>query len=77
MGRSGLVTREKCRKDRRGVFARLTQHGHDVLERATPTYTAGVHGLFVELLDSDELGELRRITDRLVNNPTFAGAAAS
>lgn len=76
MGRNGLVAREKCRNDRRGVFARLTPHGKEVLERATPTYSAGVHGLFVQLLNTQELDELHRLTERLASNPTFAAAAA-
>ena len=42
MVRSELVRREKCDDDRRGVFAVLTENGHDRLAEAAPIYTQGV-----------------------------------
>jgi len=55
MAAVGLVSRERCASDGRGVFARITPAGWRALEVATPVHVAGVRRHFVEALDPDEL----------------------
>lgn len=65
--REGLVRREACPSDARGMFAVLTDAGYARLRRATPTHLRGVEEYAVGRLDDDELaslaGALRRILD--------------
>ena len=58
MAAAGLVSRERCASDGRGVFARITALGMQALEAATPVHVAGVRRHFVEALDPDELERL-------------------
>jgi DNA-binding MarR family transcriptional regulator len=55
--RDGLVAREACASDARGLFAVLTDLGRARLEEAAPTYLRGVRSQF---------GELRRCHATLV-----------
>ncbi|WP_184756426.1 MarR family winged helix-turn-helix transcriptional regulator [Streptosporangium album] len=53
--REGLVGREACPSDARGLFAVLTDDGAVRLAEATPTYLRGVRAQFPDILDTDEL----------------------
>jgi DNA-binding MarR family transcriptional regulator len=64
--REGLVRREACDSDARGMFAVLTDAGYDRLRRATPTHLRGVAEYAVGRLDPEELGELGRILGHLL-----------
>ncbi|MEU9834418.1 MarR family transcriptional regulator [Streptosporangium sp. NPDC048047] len=55
--RDGLVEREACPDDARGLFAVLTDGGAVRLAEATPTYLRAVR---THLLDALDDGELRR-----------------
>jgi DNA-binding MarR family transcriptional regulator len=48
---AGLVTREPCPTDRRGMFAVLSDAGMRLLEEAAPTHVAGVRRYAIEPLD--------------------------
>jgi len=72
MVRSGLVEREKCDDDRRGVFAVLTDHGLARLEEAKPTHLAGVRRVFVDPLDRSELETIAAAFDRIAPRPRSA-----
>jgi DNA-binding MarR family transcriptional regulator len=48
---AGLVTREPCPTDRRGMFAVLSDDGMRLLEEAAPTHVAGVRRYAIEPLD--------------------------
>jgi DNA-binding MarR family transcriptional regulator len=65
MVRSGLVRREKCDDDRRGVFAVLTQSGHDRLAEAAPIYSQGVRRAFVAPLEPNELDTVTTACERI------------
>ncbi|REE95900.1 MarR family winged helix-turn-helix transcriptional regulator [Thermomonospora umbrina] len=60
--RDGLVERESCASDARGLFAVLTAEGRARLEEATPTYRRAVRECVVSRLGP---GELRRFGDIL------------
>ena len=55
MAEAGLVARERCPSDGRGVFARITPNGRQALEEATPVHVAGVRRHFVDVLEPAEL----------------------
>jgi len=49
---AGLVRREPCPTDRRGMFAVLSDEGLQMLEEAAPTHVAGVRRYVVDPLDA-------------------------
>lgn len=55
MEADGMVTRNTCIEDGRGVLAILTEEGRRRLEEAAPTHVAGVRRYLVDLLDAAEL----------------------
>lgn len=61
----GLVRREVCDSDGRGVFAVLTTEGFARLERAAPDHLRGVREHFVDLLDDDERRVLGDVFERM------------
>jgi DNA-binding MarR family transcriptional regulator len=70
MVRDGLVERQACLSDRRGMLAVLTPKGRAVLAAAAPTHIAGIRRLLFEPLDSKQLrqmtGSLQAIGEALV-----------
>ncbi|GAA3149168.1 MarR family transcriptional regulator [Planomonospora alba] len=56
----GLVARETCASDERGVLAVLTAEGAACLERTAPGHVAVVRELMIDLLDRDELETMTR-----------------
>ena len=62
---AGLVRREACPSDRRVIYATLTEEGHAKLGEARPTHLQGVHDLFTERFDEEELDTLRRLLGNL------------
>ncbi|MEV8630206.1 MarR family transcriptional regulator [Streptosporangium sp. NPDC051023] len=53
--REGLVEREICHSDARGLFAVLTEGGAVRLAEATPTYLRGIRTQFLGTLGPEEL----------------------
>lgn len=64
--RDGLVAREACVSDARGLFAVLTDAGYDRLRRAAPTHLRGVYRYAMGKLSPQETELLGRILDRLL-----------
>ena len=62
----GLVRREVCDSDGRGVFAVLTDAGFARLQAAAPDHLRGVREHFVDLLDDDERRVVGDVFERLV-----------
>lgn len=62
---AGLVRRESCATDRRGMFATLTPHGRKVLEGAAPAHVAGVREHVFDQLSEAEVRAMRRIFDKV------------
>ena len=64
--RRGLVKRERCSADRRGLFAVLTRSGLAKLRDASPTHLMGVRSRFLQRLSEDEQTMLSDLWERLV-----------
>ena len=63
--RDGIVRRDQCSEDGRGVSAVLTDHGFSVLEKAAHTHVRGVHEYLIENAPPEEFAALGRIMDRV------------
>lgn len=63
--RDGLVVRQPCPSDRRGLHARITDEGRRRLAEARPTHLAGIHETFLSHFDDDELRALAAAWERL------------
>lgn len=68
MEKAGLVRRQECPADRRGVFAVITSHGWDVLRSAAPTHVRGVRDHLVDLLSPEERRVLAGVFERVVDH---------
>jgi DNA-binding MarR family transcriptional regulator len=64
----GLV-RRVSQAGLQAVTAELTEEGESVLAEAMDTHFDGVRRLFISRVDPDELATLRRIADRLRDDP--------
>ena len=73
MAAAGLVARERCASDGRGVFARITPAGWQALETATPVHVAGVRRHFVDALEREELDLLARALEKVATEPPALG----
>jgi DNA-binding MarR family transcriptional regulator len=76
MEKAGLISRCAAAGDRRGVDARMTDKGWDLLVRAAPTHVTGVREHFVDLASDGEFEVLGKVMDAvsdhlLAQNPTF------
>ncbi|MBD0744881.1 MarR family winged helix-turn-helix transcriptional regulator [Streptomyces sp. CBMA152] len=59
MENAGLVRRENCESDRRGLFAVLTETGAETMEKVAPHHVSSVRKHFIDLLSSEALSDLR------------------
>jgi DNA-binding MarR family transcriptional regulator len=64
--RDGLVRREACDTDARGLFAVLTDAGYDRLRAASGTHLRGVEEYVIGRLSAQELRQLGDLLDRLL-----------
>jgi len=76
MEQAGLVTRDACLSDGRGVEAVLTPYGRTALEEAAPTHVAGVRAMLVDLVACEDFEAVGRVfntvTDKLIDtNPAL------
>lgn len=62
---AGLVRRNDCPDDGRGILAVLTDRGLEVLRTAAPTHVAGVREHFIDLLEPAEKRVLAAVFERL------------
>lgn len=65
MQQAGLVRREECPEDARGVFAVLTDHGRETLRAAAPTHVEGVRSHLIDELSPEERAVLARVFERV------------
>ena len=70
MEKRGLVAREECTEDGRGLMVRLTVAGRKAIEAAAPGHAENVRRYFFDLLSNDELGTLAAVLDRVLENLT-------
>jgi DNA-binding MarR family transcriptional regulator len=68
MERRGLVARDECTEDGRGLMVRLTDAGRTAIEGAAPRHVENVQRGFFDLLSKDELETLARVFDRVLQN---------
>jgi DNA-binding MarR family transcriptional regulator len=59
MEMSGLVRRESCPGDKRGLFAVLTSHGMATIQRVAPHHVKSVRRHFIDLLTEDQMSAMR------------------
>jgi DNA-binding MarR family transcriptional regulator len=67
MIKRGLVVREECAEDGRGVFVVLTPAGRKIVTAAAPRHVATVRRLVIDVLSPDELATLGRISYRILD----------
>lgn len=60
MEKAGLIMREACPTDRRGVWAQLTNEGFELLKAAAPTHVESVRSAFVEAVHPEDFRALGR-----------------
>ncbi|MEU6849181.1 MarR family transcriptional regulator [Actinacidiphila alni] len=69
MESSGLVRRENCESDRRGLYAVLTEHGWETMRQVAPRHVASVRAHFIDLIPPESLAAyheaLRPVADHL------------
>ena len=63
--REGLIVRDTCVSDGRGLYAVLTDEGEELLGRARPTHLAGVRERFLRHFSEDELKQLATYWERV------------
>ncbi|MFJ1768199.1 MarR family winged helix-turn-helix transcriptional regulator [Amycolatopsis sp. NPDC088138] len=61
----GLVTREDCADDARGLMVRLTPSGRTAIEAAAPEHVATVRRYFFDQLSEAEQATLTQLFERL------------
>jgi len=74
MEKRGLITREECAEDARGLMVRVTDASRRSIDAAAPAHAEIVQRYFFDLLSSDELDTLAAVFDRLLENITRDGA---
>ena len=70
MEKRGLVTREECAEDARGLMVRLTPAGRKAIEDAAPNHADAVRRAFFDLISNKELETLASVFDRVLDNLT-------
>jgi DNA-binding MarR family transcriptional regulator len=73
--REGLVRREACDDDARGLFAVLTEEGYLRLRRASPTHLRGVASYAIDRLDDAQVASLAEICAVLLDSGGVVPAA--
>ena len=68
MEKRGLIAREECVEDGRGLMARVTDAGRRAIEAAAPAHAEDVQRYFFDLLSNDDLDTLAAVFDRLLEN---------
>lgn len=65
MERAGLVERDNCSSDGRGVYAVLTETGMAKLREAAPTHVDGVRRHMIDLTTEAQRATLAKVFDRI------------
>ena len=56
----GLVRRDSCPNDKRGVYAHLTDEGYATLERAARDHVEVVRRFFIDVIEPEDLAAIGR-----------------
>jgi DNA-binding MarR family transcriptional regulator len=65
MQKRGLVTRERCLTDQRGLVVAVTAQGLELIEAAAPQHVADVRDAVIDQLTAAELHTLTTIGDKV------------
>ncbi|MFD6416674.1 MarR family winged helix-turn-helix transcriptional regulator [Streptomyces sp. NPDC060194] len=68
MENAGLVRRENCESDRRGLYAVLTDDGMSTMRRVAPHHVDSVRRHFIDLLTPQQLADLRTAMKPVADN---------
>jgi len=68
MEKAGLVERCTSPEDGRGVVARMTERGWDLLVRAAPVHVRGVRDHLVDLVDGADLAAVGRVMNTVADH---------
>ena len=63
--RAGYVLRSSCPKDRRGVYAHLTQAGYEFLAQTAPIHLDGVRRHLIDRFTPSELATLTELLEKI------------
>jgi DNA-binding MarR family transcriptional regulator len=63
--REGLLRRERCESDARGLFAEITPAGRRLFDAARSTHLDGVRRMFLDRFSRDELRTLGALWEKL------------
>lgn len=74
LAQEGLVARESCQSDARGLFAVLTDAGYARLRAAAPTHLRGISHYVIARLDPQELETFGALLAKLTGEDTGNGA---
>jgi DNA-binding MarR family transcriptional regulator len=68
MEKRGLVARQECEEDGRGLMVRLTDTGRRTVEAAAPAHVENVRLYFFDLVSDEELEILTAVFERVLKN---------
>jgi DNA-binding MarR family transcriptional regulator len=68
MERRGLVAREECAEDGRGLMVRLTRVGRRAIAEAAPAHAEAVQRYFFDQLSKEEIETMAAVFDRVLDN---------
>jgi DNA-binding MarR family transcriptional regulator len=74
--RAGLVARDACLSDGRGVEAVLTEKGWALLRAAAVTHVRGVRAHLVDLVSAEDFAAVGRVFDAVTDGLVAANPAA-
>ena len=63
--RQGLLRRERCASDARGLFAEITDDGRSLFAKARKTHLDGVRRLFLDRFSRDELRSIGALWEKV------------
>jgi DNA-binding MarR family transcriptional regulator len=66
MEKRGMIVREECEEDARGMMVRLTPAGRRAIEDAAPAHADAVQRHFFDLLSEREISTLSNVFDRVL-----------
>ena len=75
MEKAGLLERCAAEGDRRGVEARMTGKGWNLLVEAAPTHVSGVRAHFVDLATDEEFAAMGRLMNAVADHLLAANPA--
>ncbi|NQD37610.1 MarR family transcriptional regulator [Permianibacter sp. IMCC34836] len=67
--KEGLVTRDNCSEDRRGLYAVLTPAGLAMQKRMWPVYQTAIQNLFGRHYDARDAAQLADLLERPISAP--------